>query len=260
MELKSQQQGQGLSDWSMTRQKCEWSGVKCNEAGRVIELYLGSTGLGGTLPPQWSVLSDLKILFLDSNGLSGTLPPQWSLLRSLEVMGLHGNRLAGTLPQQWSRLVGLNSMLLYRNSLAGTLPRQWSRLRSLKEMSLWLNGFSGTLPRQWSELMGLDFMWDCGQTVVRCLVLVGLLSCNFLLGPDRHLTVEFALCQVLGKQPPHWGAAAPMEQAGGPGPDVSMSLFRSLMSASGFDKGRCPCAGTWITTAFPGHCRRSGAC
>mmetsp|Transcript_14946 Transcript_14946/g.35612 ORF Transcript_14946/g.35612 Transcript_14946/m.35612 type:complete len:90 (+) Transcript_14946:127-396(+) len=62
MELKSQQQGKGLSDWSMTRQKCQWSGVKCNEAGRVIELYLGSTGLGGTLPPQWSVLSDLKIL------------------------------------------------------------------------------------------------------------------------------------------------------------------------------------------------------
>lgn len=53
------------------------------------ELYLSYHTVGGSLPPELGLLTNLRVLTLSGNGaMSGTLPSQWSTLVNLQVLQL----------------------------------------------------------------------------------------------------------------------------------------------------------------------------
>jgi hypothetical protein len=71
-------------DWLRFTDECTWfskaSGSICNSDGFLMTLDLQDNGLEGTLPPQISVLSNLRTLNLQNNHLEGNIPHELSLL------------------------------------------------------------------------------------------------------------------------------------------------------------------------------------
>lgn len=68
---------QGLYGWLSDAPLDEWEGVTTNEEGRVVELDLRHSGLGGELPLQIGELDRLERLFLQENQFSGQIPRNW---------------------------------------------------------------------------------------------------------------------------------------------------------------------------------------
>ena len=47
---------------------------------------LTAKGLTGTLPADFSILTDIDFMYLAENDLSGSLPPSWSVLTKLRYL------------------------------------------------------------------------------------------------------------------------------------------------------------------------------
>ena len=60
---------------------CEWYGVKCNDANRLVHLSLPSNGLSGTLTSKIAQLRSLAILDLNNNNIKVRIIVQ-TVLRS----------------------------------------------------------------------------------------------------------------------------------------------------------------------------------
>lgn len=139
------------ADWSIQSFPCTWSGVNCDLAGHVVELYVRLeksqdetyiTNLT-TLPPEIGDLAYLRTLFLSNNNLT-ELPPEIGGLQSLSYLELSGNKLA-SLPPEISQLTNLHTLLLDENQLT-ELPPEIGRLKKLELLNVDFNPLSGPLP------------------------------------------------------------------------------------------------------------------
>ena len=70
--------------WKTSAPLGEWTGVKTDASGRVVELKLSSNNLSGELPAELSNLTHLEQLDLGRNQLSGTVPEVLGNLTRLE--------------------------------------------------------------------------------------------------------------------------------------------------------------------------------
>lgn len=131
---------QGLYGWLSNTPLNEWEGVTTDEEGRVIELDLRSSGLGGELPPRIGELDRLERLFLQENRFSGEIPPELGNLKNLRLLYLYENDFSGQIPPELGDLDNLTLMLLDRNELSGLIPRE------LTGMAIGLYGNSVNLP------------------------------------------------------------------------------------------------------------------
>jgi hypothetical protein len=100
--------GAVLKDWQLDSQTpCGWSGVVCDpKSNRVTKIFNWEgdeqspkvVQLSGQLP-SGRLLARLRglvsIVLVGSKGLTGTLPEDWSQLEKLKVVNLSGNRLTG---------------------------------------------------------------------------------------------------------------------------------------------------------------------
>ena len=59
-----------------TLSHCEWTGLTCNDDGRIGVLDLAVQNLQGSLPSEIGVLDNLDFVFMFRNQLTGTLPPE----------------------------------------------------------------------------------------------------------------------------------------------------------------------------------------
>ena len=130
--------------------------VNCETVGgqlHITKIILNLNSFSGTLPPEWSAMTELTELNLNSNpGLTGGLPPEWSALTKLTEISLRDIGLTGTLPPEWSALTQVTSMHLNDNALSGTLPPEWSALTQMLHMNLNNNQLTGAPPEQWSTM------------------------------------------------------------------------------------------------------------
>ncbi|GAY65682.1 hypothetical protein CUMW_242990 [Citrus unshiu] len=165
---------------------CAWSGISCNDAGRVINISLTNTGLSGTLhdfsfslfphlayldlsfnelfgiiPPQIGNLSKLQLLSLHANAFSGKIPCEIFLLTHLKFLILHSNKLNGSIPPL-GNLNNLVKLFLLNNSLSGSIPPDIGNLKSLSELDLSINQLSGSIPPSMGNLSNLNrlFLYD----------------------------------------------------------------------------------------------------
>ena len=80
---------------------CAWSGISCNDAGRVIKISLPGVGLKGKLHDfSFSSFPHLAYLDLSRSGLFCTIPPQISNLTNLSNLYLTSNQLSGIFLQR----------------------------------------------------------------------------------------------------------------------------------------------------------------
>ncbi|KAH9782730.1 MDIS1-interacting receptor like kinase 2 [Citrus sinensis] len=148
---------------------CAWSGISCNDAGRVINISLPNIGVNGTLHDfSFSSFPHLAYLDLTWNGFFGTIPPQISNLSNLRYLylgsnqfsgnilaELNDNQLIGYIPRPFSNLTSVSTLRLSRNDLFGSIPDEIGKMRSLSVLDLNQNQFKGVLPPSISNLTNL---------------------------------------------------------------------------------------------------------
>lgn len=156
---------------------------------RVQFLELSDNNLKGTVPAEFSLLTDLQFLDLKDNSLTGNFPPLLfdSLVNLMEFNVRNNNGLRGMLPativkwsnlalfdvsqnQQWTGrvpselglLTALNGLDLSHNQFTGIVPTQLSQLGLLQRLSLRGNKFNFTLPPAYGNMGSLLYL-DMGQ-------------------------------------------------------------------------------------------------
>mmetsp|Transcript_13996 Transcript_13996/g.24348 ORF Transcript_13996/g.24348 Transcript_13996/m.24348 type:complete len:504 (-) Transcript_13996:164-1675(-) len=164
---------------------CEWNlyelqmGAFC-ENSSVIEIWLETTGLRGSIPSELALLSSLESINLFENLLSGTIPAEIFYLGNLTQFEVDENILSGSIPGEVGQATHLTSLWFGVNRLKGTIPEvvydltqlQWlevsgnfltgtlsselSKLTDLEFLDFSLNEFNGTVPAQLSKLSGLS--------------------------------------------------------------------------------------------------------
>ncbi|CAN0185805.1 unnamed protein product, partial [Pylaiella littoralis] len=81
-------------NWGTDTPISQWCGVKVNDQGRVVEVFLGGNNLRGPIPPELGQLGALEILSLWENALSGTVPKELGKLNALKELYLCQNNLS----------------------------------------------------------------------------------------------------------------------------------------------------------------------
>ncbi|GAA0140913.1 hypothetical protein LIER_02176 [Lithospermum erythrorhizon] len=170
-----------LSSWVSDNHLCiNWSGIICNEGGRVSSLNLSDYGIRGTLhdlnlscfteimsidisynfsfgmvSPKLSNLSRLTYLNLGFNHFAGNIPPQIGLLENLRVLNMNRNIMNGSIPQGIGKMRYLNHLDLGSNALTGSIPDSFAILNNLEIMDLSCNNLSGKIPTRLGMLQSV---------------------------------------------------------------------------------------------------------
>lgn len=119
-----------LDDWRMAAGMgggyCEWRGVVCSDnTSTVYALYIspdnGIRGLKGTLPQAaaFDGLAALTEIVIHGHlGIGGTIPADWSRLSQLQSIWLGNDSLSGTIPPSWGSLTKLRLLHFYENKIS----------------------------------------------------------------------------------------------------------------------------------------------
>lgn len=92
----------------------------------LLSIMVLPRGRAGSLPPQWSVLTNMLSFDLNRNQITGSLPGVWRHLDRLESLQLRNNQLVTTLPASWSSMQNLYFLDLSQNAqVTGRLPNLW---------------------------------------------------------------------------------------------------------------------------------------
>ncbi|KAK1286658.1 putative LRR receptor-like serine/threonine-protein kinase MRH1 [Acorus calamus] len=118
---------EALSEWNdwigcdgkeMTKDPCNWFGVKCSY-GHVVSLTLEDLYLKGTLTPELGKLVYLRELKLHNNSFYGTIPEELGQLQQLDILDVSDNNFSGTIP---SGLGNLKLLVLDNNNFDNKSP------------------------------------------------------------------------------------------------------------------------------------------
>ena len=142
-------------NWLTGAPLSDWHGVKTDEDGRVIEIYLIGNNLSGEIPRELGDLGELQWLFLSRNGLSGSIPQELGNLYNLKILMLSNNELSGSIPARLGNMAALEELHLGRNRLSGRIPASLGRLENLRKLSLTVNDLSGSIPAELANLSDL---------------------------------------------------------------------------------------------------------
>ncbi|KAJ4751070.1 Leucine-rich repeat protein kinase family protein [Rhynchospora pubera] len=134
-----------------------WTGIYCQMESNdnylhIAEIQLFHMNLSGTLSPQLSSLSHLKILDFMWNNISGTIPKEIGSITSLKLVLLNGNQLSGYLPTELGNLPNLNRLQIDENQISGPIPTSFMNLSSVKHLHMNNNSLSGQIPAELSKL------------------------------------------------------------------------------------------------------------
>ncbi|KAF7127188.1 hypothetical protein RHSIM_Rhsim11G0081500 [Rhododendron simsii] len=173
-----------LSSWVVGSNHCNWIGIGCKRAGRVItHIDLKSYGLRGTLsnlnfsslphllsfnvtknslygtiPSSIGSLSSLTNLSLSANHLSGSIPPGIGQLSNLKTLELNENQIGGPIPKEIGSLISLIELFLHSNNLSGPIPTSIGNLLNLTTLFLHRNHLSGSIPKELGMLRSLIYL------------------------------------------------------------------------------------------------------
>ena len=118
----------------------------------------GNRFTGGSLPPGWSGMANLRDLSLYSTNplyqLGGPLPPQWSSLTNLQNLEIDNNAFTSLLPVQWSAMASLTLRPLFA-LLYCPLPSLAARLNSVdaaQYLDIYNNLLTGRIPDAWTAI------------------------------------------------------------------------------------------------------------
>jgi DNA-binding SARP family transcriptional activator len=150
------------SGWLSDTSPCTWFGVVCG-VGSVVELNLADNNLSGNIPPEISLLTNLKTLNLEFNHLNGSIPPELGDLSKLEFMFLNGNSgLSGSIPPEIGDLTSLRGLILSSfeggTLLSGHIPSELGNLRKLTHLEISNSLVNGPIPPELGQLTNLTLL------------------------------------------------------------------------------------------------------
>jgi hypothetical protein len=100
-------------------------------------LQLGFTGLGGAIPDEMFVLTDLSEMNLEGALFSGTLSENFRMLNaSLMDLSLNNNQFTGPIPEAFDYLTALETLQIQWNFLTGSISAQICAERGLRFQQL----------------------------------------------------------------------------------------------------------------------------
>ncbi len=110
--------------WTTGAAHCDWFGIECNDAGKVISIDLNANKLAGTIPDDIGNLGCVETINLDDNSIGGVIPGTIAGIKSLTTLSLDSNKLTGNIPSKLADLTALTSLDLDYNGLhiAGNAP------------------------------------------------------------------------------------------------------------------------------------------
>ena len=144
-------------NWLSDKPIEEWSGVKVNDEGRVIELRIKGDSVRGFFPAEIGGLSELENLYLFSRecDVPSVISPEIGKLTKLNHLTIIVRTKLGSdkpiLPNI-STLVNLEK--LYVEGFGGSIPENISQLSKLGILEL--HGFDDKIPESISKLAGLE--------------------------------------------------------------------------------------------------------
>jgi Leucine-rich repeat (LRR) protein len=152
--------------WLSEGDECSWYSrsllrPNCNSIGQYENLILGFNGVGGTLPPEVALLSELARIQLSggtARTLTGSLPSELGLLTSLQSFSAHSNALTGSLPPDIGAWTALDLLDLGENKFSGSLPSEIGQMTALRGLNLTTNEFTGELPPTIGQLVGVEIL------------------------------------------------------------------------------------------------------
>ncbi|RWR97300.1 MDIS1-interacting receptor like kinase 2-like protein [Cinnamomum micranthum f. kanehirae] len=169
-------QSEALHSWSLPTvngSPCNWTGITCNDGGKVTEINLSNcslqgkldhlsftslpnlvrldlsrNALNGTIPAQIPVSSRIVFFDLSINQLSGVLPLLLANLTHVSVLNISDNALYGEIPPSpFASWINLVSLRLHNNLLInGSIPSEIGVLTNLTQLDLYNNQISGSIP------------------------------------------------------------------------------------------------------------------
>ncbi|RWR97663.1 MDIS1-interacting receptor like kinase 2-like protein [Cinnamomum micranthum f. kanehirae] len=178
-------QSEAIHSWSLPTvngSPCNWTGITCNDGGKVTEINLSNcslqgkldhlnftslpnlvrldlsrNALNGTIPTQIPASSQIVFFDLSINQLSGVLPLSLANLTHVSVLNLSDNTLYGEIPPSpFASWINLVSLRLHNNLLInGSIPSEIGVLTNLTQLDLYNNQISGSIPPSLGNLSNL---------------------------------------------------------------------------------------------------------
>ena len=142
---------------------CSYFGVTCGNAvgtyeyASVIEIFLDSLSLYGTLADSIGNFRSITTFSMGSNYVSGTIPSTiggWK--NSIDRILLFQNILEGSIPEVLTTCTKLTDLQLNENYFYGTIPNSLGTLSSMSVLQLFTNNLNGTIPSSLGNLNKLD--------------------------------------------------------------------------------------------------------
>ncbi|KAJ6984375.1 MDIS1-interacting receptor like kinase 2-like [Populus alba x Populus x berolinensis] len=174
------------SDYSnLTSHRCNWTGIVCDRAGSITEispppeflqvgdkfakmnfscfsnlarLHLPNHELSGSIPPQISILPQLRYLNLSSNYLEGELPSSLGNLSRLVELDFSSNNFINSIPPELGNLKNLVTLSLSHNAFSGPIPSALCHLDNLTHLHMDYNRLEGALPREIGNMKNLEIV------------------------------------------------------------------------------------------------------
>jgi len=148
------------SEWKKNNDICAWSGVECNDDGRVKGLDLSENNLEGSLPDDIWGLSALKKLDLSSNRIRGSIPSTiGKLYKKLEILDLSRNDFSNGLPKSLFDLSNAKEINVSNNpNIGGTLQSNIGGLTSIENIDFHNIGLSGSIPEDLEILSNVELI------------------------------------------------------------------------------------------------------
>lgn len=112
----------------------------------LVFLGLRGNSIGGSIPSNIGVLTNLLDFIASETGLGGSLPSSISSLKQLEFLLLSNNHLTGPIPLEIGSCVNLWQLNLDGNILEGPIPSTLGNLTFVGFLSLNDNCLTGTIP------------------------------------------------------------------------------------------------------------------
>jgi hypothetical protein len=138
-------------DWLSGIQECDWFGIRCDDSGKVNQLFFESrlgNNMRGELPPEITLMQEIHTIFIQENFLRGTLPVFLNQFTNLDSLLIPGNEFTGTIaPETFSRTTMLTTLLVGKNPmLGGPIPETLAALPILSDIRMEDSNFTGTIP------------------------------------------------------------------------------------------------------------------